>query len=267
MIKFSVYDKAKAYTTQGGVLYDYERVLKDFPAAAMMDFAVGTDESGECIHIMQPLSSLYQAHNIPHGTPVEDLFRQLEEVINNPEEEEAAPPSDTERLAAAQEYQNLQAYGHASLGVVAMNAVSGLWSPSMVQESLGLLAAELSDEDALLFQPYVRSWQAALEAGESFVKDEPFEHESQLYRAVVDFTPEAHRIPGSEGLLAIMRPVNRMNAGTREDPIPFLAGMDVEKDKYYSNGGVVYLAKDNLPACHAGWAPGTDGMWQWEVAE
>lgn len=47
-------------------------------------------------------------------------------------------------------------------------------------------------------------------------------------------------------------------------PVSFVVGMDVKKDKYYAYEGKVYLAKDNLPACHEGWAPGTDGMWQWE---
>ena len=41
--------------------------------------------------------------------------------------------------------------------------------------------------------------------------------------------------------------------------------MNVEQGKYYSHVGRTYLAKADMPACI--WAPGNEGVWQWEEAK
>ena len=85
-------------------------------------------------------------------------------------------------------------------------------------------------------------------------------------------TAEAQQPPNGEGLLAVYRPLStdpttgETPTGTQDDPIPYIGGMDVVKDKYYSYNGKLYLANANLPACV--WAPDTQGLWQWtEITE
>lgn len=77
-------------------------------------------------------------------------------------------------------------------------------------------------------------------------------------------TPQAHQAPHDEGMLAIYRPIDQTHAGTLEDPIPFVYGMDTEEGKYYAYEGTTYLCRQTMTPCV--WAPGTPGLWQWEVA-
>ena len=88
-------------------------------------------------------------------------------------------------------------------------------------------------------------------------------HENQLYRVKQPVDSIASQPPGAEGMLAIYRPVDKTHAGTQEDPIPYVYGMDCAKDKYYSYNGKVYLCKADMPACV--WPPDTAGLWQWEA--
>ena len=51
--------------------------------------------------------------------------------------------------------------------------------------------------------------------------------------------------------------------GNKKDPIPWVYGMDCHTGSYYSYGGVVYRAAENMLPCV--WYPDS-GIWQWEVA-
>ena len=87
-----------------------------------------------------------------------------------------------------------------------------------------------------------------------------------LYRVVQPVTPQEHQPPHSEGMLAIYRPIDAAHAGTQEDPVPVVYGMDTEQGKYYSFEGKTYLCNLTMTPCV--WAPGTPGLWQWsEVTE
>lgn len=69
-----------------------------------------------------------------------------------------------------------------------------------------------------------------------------------------------------ETTFAYYRLVELTHTGTADDPIPYpeAAGIvvKVEKGKYYSFKGAVYLAKGDMPNCV--YPPNTPGMWQWE---
>lgn len=54
----------------------------------------------------------------------------------------------------------------------------------------------------------------------------------------------------------------KLPTGTKDDPIPFVYGMEVEKDKYYSYGGVIYLCNQSMDACEV--VPGAPDSQQWE---
>lgn len=111
-------------------------------------------------------------------------------------------------------------------------------------------------------------------AGETYPQGRRIQHEGIVYKVVAadGVTAEAHQPPNGEGLLAVYRPLStdpttgETPTGTQDDPIPYIGGMDVVKDKYYSYNGKLYKANLNMPACV--WDPDTSGLWQWtEVAE
>ena len=111
-------------------------------------------------------------------------------------------------------------------------------------------------------------------AGETYPQGRRIQHEGIVYEVVAadGVTAEAHQPPNGEGLLAVYRPLStdpstgETPTGTQDDPIPYLDGMDVVKDKYYSYNGKLYKANLTMPAC--GWPPDTAGLWQWtEVTE
>ena len=127
-------------------------------------------------------------------------------------------------------------------------------------------ATDVPDETALEMPDLFKTWEEALKAGKELPKDTIINDGGQLYRVVQAVTPQKHQPPHGEGMLAIYRPIDQTHAGTKEDPIPWVYGMDTEQSKYYSYGGKTYLCNLTMPACV--WAPGTPGMWQWsEVTE
>lgn len=120
-------------------------------------------------------------------------------------------------------------------------------------------AAVLADDDIKKLLPVVRPWVP----GEEYAAGEPLSHGGGVYIAVSKVTAQAHQEPGGEGMLAVYRPIDAAgSAGTIDDPIPYLYGMDCAEGLYYSNEGKTYLCKSDMPNCV--WAPGTAGLWQWE---
>lgn len=127
-------------------------------------------------------------------------------------------------------------------------------------------ATDITDEQALEMPSLFRAWDEVLAAGEQLAANTVLSLDGQLYRVVQAVTPQAHQRPDGEGMLAIYRPINQTHAGTAEDPVPFVYGMDTEQGKYYSYGGKVYLCNLDMQPCV--WAPDTPGLWQWtEVTE
>lgn len=122
-------------------------------------------------------------------------------------------------------------------------------------------ATDIPDNTALEMPDLFKTWDEVLAAGAQLEANTILNDGGQLYRVVQAVTPQAHQAPHDEGMLAIYRPIDKQHAGTLEDPIPFVNGMDTEKDKYYSYNGKVYLC--NLAMAPCVWAPDTAGLWQW----
>lgn len=122
-------------------------------------------------------------------------------------------------------------------------------------------AVDIPDNTALEMPDLFRTWDEVLAAGTQLEANTILNDNGQLYRVVQAVTPQEHQAPHDEGMLAIYRPIDKQHAGTLEDPIPYVYGMDTEKDKYYSYNGKVYLC--NLAMAPCVWAPDTAGLWQW----
>ena len=125
-------------------------------------------------------------------------------------------------------------------------------------------ATDITDEQALTMADLFLTWEEALAAGQALEANTVLNDDGQLYRVVQQVTPQAHQAPHDERMLAIYRPIDQTHAGTLEDPIPFVYGMDTEEGKYYAYEGTTYLCRQTMTPCV--WAPGTPGLWQWEVA-
>lgn len=125
--------------------------------------------------------------------------------------------------------------------------------------SMAATATDLTDTVALSIPDLLPTWDELLEAGEPIQPGVCLMHNGQCYRQVQSsaVTPQAHQPPGGDGMLAVYRPIDREHAGTLEDPIPWVYGMDCAEGKYYSYTGSVYYAKQNMKPCV--WTPGSDG--------
>lgn len=128
-------------------------------------------------------------------------------------------------------------------------------------------ATEIPDAAALNMPDLFQTWEDALEAGDALACGVVINDGGILYRIVSPggVTPLESQPPHGEGMLAVYRPIDQIHAGTMEDPIPWVYGMDCESGKYYSYEGGLWLCASDMKPCT--WAPGTAGVWQWEAAE
>lgn len=126
-------------------------------------------------------------------------------------------------------------------------------------------ATDITDEQALAMPDLFLTWAEALAAGNKLAENTVLRDGSVLYRVVQSggVTPLESQPPHGEGMLAVYRPIDQSHAGTLEDPIPFVYGMDTEEGKYYAYEGITYLCKQDMIPCV--WPPNTPGLWQWEV--
>lgn len=145
--------------------------------------------------------------------------------------------------------QKIQVYG-LSAAVTEVAAIS--------TELPDYLALEMRDAVPEAFP----QWETVLEAGEELPKGRIIEKDKQLYRVEQAVTPQAHQEPGGEGMLAVYRPIDQGHAGTEEDPIPWVYGMDCTAGLYYTYEGHKYRCVGDMKPCV--WAPGSEGVYQWE---
>ena len=127
-------------------------------------------------------------------------------------------------------------------------------------------APTMTDDQALAMPDLFPTWEQVLEEAKPLKKDSIINDGGTLYRVVQDnTTPQEHQPPHGEGMLAVYRPIDQSHAGTADDPVPWIYGMDCHEGTYYSYNGKTYLCKSDMLPCV--WAPDTAGLWQWEVQE
>ena len=126
-------------------------------------------------------------------------------------------------------------------------------------------ATDVPDETALEMPDLFKTWEEVLAAGQNVAQNAIINDGGTLYRVVAagGVLPQEHQPPHGEGMLAVYRPIDTAHAGTLEDPIPWVYGMDCTEGLYYSHNATVYLCKANMTPCV--WAPGSAGLWQWEA--
>ena len=116
----------------------------------------------------------------------------------------------------------------------------------------------MSDAEALSVSGLQEKWEVGRVFKEEDVNKVVW-WKGKLYRIVSPHTAQAHYPPDGEGLLAIYRPIDIGHAGTADDPIPFMYGMDVTAWLYYSYEGTVWIAKKDMIPCV--WYPAEGNEW------
>lgn len=97
-------------------------------------------------------------------------------------------------------------------------------------------SASLSDEDALTGVELFKPWAAGI----WLKKDERVRYGANLYRVEQSHTTQAQYTPDITP--ALYSEVEKPGQGdTPDNPIPYNNNMELHKDKYYSQDGVVYV--------------------------
>lgn len=118
-------------------------------------------------------------------------------------------------------------------------------------------STSFEDEQALEFPVLFPVFPDGVNEDGKYVANQIIQDEGQIYRVVQEVAPLPSQPPHGEGMLAIYRPIVLAHEGTLEDPIPFVEGMDCERDKYYSYNGEIYKALQDMMPCV--WLPGSLG--------
>ena len=94
----------------------------------------------------------------------------------------------------------------------------------------------LDDADALECVTLYEKWSPD---SVEYPEGKKVRHKGKLYKAKQTHTSQASWSP--DIATSLFDVINEVNAGTKDDPIPYSAGMVLENGKYYSEDGVVYL--------------------------
>lgn len=149
MKKIIKYDKSKTYMFPNGELATPDVVLQKFPASAVFDHIIETDEGGEVIFAFQNLSAMKSLLEVDAKTPEADSIAAIETKIN------AVPvyePSAEERMAAAMEFQNLNAATGCApkAEIIDSNFKKGLWNETMVNLAFAKNAITSAERTAII---------------------------------------------------------------------------------------------------------------------
>lgn len=102
-------------------------------------------------------------------------------------------------------------------------------------------AVSLDDTDALSAIEMFAPWQA--EPPMTYTAGDRLRWNGKLYRVVQSHTSQADWLPDQTP--ALYTEVAKPGDGTLDNPIPYNGNMALEKGKYYSQDGVVYLCTRN----------------------
>lgn len=130
-------------------------------------------------------------------------------------------------------------------------------------------ATTITDTQALQMPDLFPVWEDLLAAGNKLDQNTVLRDGDTLYRVVQagGVTPLESQPPHGEGMLAVYRPIDQEHAGTLEDPIPWVYGMDCHAGTYFSYNGHIYQVAEGGDMIPCVWPPDTAGLWQWVLIE
>lgn len=100
----------------------------------------------------------------------------------------------------------------------------------------------LEDAVALTAVELFPQWKELVKEGRTVQKGFRFQQEGKLYRTEQPtYTFVEHYVPGTAGTESLFSKVDEAHKGTIDDPIPYEQNMEIFKDLYYTQGGVLYL--------------------------
>ena len=107
-------------------------------------------------------------------------------------------------------------------------------------------AQTFSDVDALKVKGIYEQWDELVKRGEKVKKGYIFAHGKDLYRTEQpEYTFTSTYVPGTQGTESLFSHIDEGHAGTFEDPIPYVNGMELYEGKYYVQYDVVYICTRN----------------------
>lgn len=138
-------------------------------------------------------------------------------------------------------------------------------TPQLLVAAMAFAASTttIPDAQALEMPDLFPVWETVLSEGRELTAGRVISKDGQLYHIEQAVTPQEHQPPDGEGMLAIYRPINPDHAGTEDDPIPWVYGMNCYAGKYYSYEGAVYMVAEGGDMIPCTWPPDTPDMWQW----
>lgn len=95
------------------------------------------------------------------------------------------------------------------------------------------------DDVAVQCKELYPTWESYI--GKSLAAGVKVRYQDKLYKVVQPVSVVLENQPPSLDTAALYTAIDETHAGTKEDPIPAVAGMEYEKGKYYSDGGKLYL--------------------------
>lgn len=101
----------------------------------------------------------------------------------------------------------------------------------------------LSDEQAMQVKDLYPAWEDLV--GQALTAGYKLTYNGDLYKVIQAHTAQSDWLPSATpalyGLVGTGVSTGGEHAGTQEDPIPYVQMMVLEKDKYYTQDGVLYL--------------------------
>ena len=103
---------------------------------------------------------------------------------------------------------------------------------------------DLSNNDTIKYKDYLPDWTDYI--NKSMPKDFKFQYNNQPYQTL-QYINVVLENQTPDIVYSLYKIIDEEHEGTLEDPIPYQQQMAIEKGKYYSQYGVIYLAIQDMP--------------------
>lgn len=103
-------------------------------------------------------------------------------------------------------------------------------------------ASDMDDDKAVLMPDMFDAWDGnavSYKMNDIVSYGTSADGSTQLYRVITAHTSQADWTP--DVAVSLFVKIDKTHAGTLEDPIPYSTGMEIFKDKYYTENGILYL--------------------------